>query len=91
MHSCGAVLVDWLRVSEVWVGANFLFGRDRQGNFSLLRNLGQTYGFRAEKIDPVRYRDFIVAVRASAGSCPRAEWTRQVRCLVACTVSKGPW
>ena len=55
------VLVDWLRVSEVWVGANFLFGRDRQGNFSLLRSLGQTYGFRAGKIDPVRYRDFIVS------------------------------
>jgi len=55
------VLVDWLRVSEVWVGANFLFGRDRGGNFSLLRSLGLTYGFRAEKIDPVRYRDFIVS------------------------------
>jgi riboflavin kinase/FMN adenylyltransferase len=55
------VLVDWLRVSEVWVGANFLFGHDRQGNFSLLRSLGNTYGFRAEKIDPVRYRDFIVS------------------------------
>ena len=26
------VLVDWLRVSEVWVGANFLFGHDRTGN-----------------------------------------------------------
>ena len=25
------VLVDWLRVAEVWVGANFLFGRDRAG------------------------------------------------------------
>ncbi len=23
------VLVEWLRVSEVWVGANFLFGHDR--------------------------------------------------------------
>ena len=34
------VLVDWLRVSEVWVGANFLFGHDRTGNFSLLRTLG---------------------------------------------------
>ena len=31
------VLVDWLRVAEVWVGANFLFGHDRAGNFSLLR------------------------------------------------------
>src|SRR5262250_1324512 len=55
------VLVDWLRVSEVWVGANFLFGHDRSGNFSTLRTLGQRYGFRAEKIDPVRYKDFVVS------------------------------
>jgi riboflavin kinase / FMN adenylyltransferase len=56
-----AVLVEWLRVSEVWVGANFLFGRDRAGNFSMLRALGASYGFRAEKIDPVRYKEFVVS------------------------------
>ena len=55
------VLVEWLRVAEVWVGANFLFGHDRAGNFSLLRSLGARYGFRAEKIDPVRYREFVVS------------------------------
>jgi riboflavin kinase/FMN adenylyltransferase len=55
------VLVEWVRVAEVWVGANFLFGRDRSGNFSLLRTLGQRYGFRAEKIDPVRYKEFVVS------------------------------
>jgi len=55
------VLVDWLRVSEVWVGANFLFGHGRSGNFSLLRVLGQQLGFRADKIDPVRYKDFVVS------------------------------
>jgi len=55
------VLVDWLRVVEVWVGANFLFGHDRTGNFSLLRTLGARYGFKAEKIDPVRYKDFVVS------------------------------
>jgi len=55
------VLVDWLHVSEVWVGANFLFGHDRAGNFSLLRTLGSRYGFKAEKIDPVRYKDFVVS------------------------------
>src|SRR5689334_10846853 len=56
-----SVLVEWLRVSEVWVGANFLFGHDRAGNFSLLRSLGARYGFKAEKIDPVRYKDFVVS------------------------------
>lgn len=56
-----AVLVDWLRVAEVWVGADFLFGRERAGNFSVLRTLGQQYGFRTEKIDPVRYKEFVVS------------------------------
>ena len=55
------VLVDWLHVSEVWVGANFLFGRDRSGNFSLLRSLGGRYGFVVKKIDPVRYKEFVVS------------------------------
>jgi riboflavin kinase / FMN adenylyltransferase len=55
------VLVEWLHVVEVWVGANFLFGHDRGGNFSVLRTLGARYGFRAEKIDPVRYKDFVVS------------------------------
>jgi riboflavin kinase / FMN adenylyltransferase len=55
------VLVEWLHVAEVWVGANFLFGHDRAGNFSMLRSLGARYGFKAEKIDPVRYKDFVVS------------------------------
>jgi riboflavin kinase/FMN adenylyltransferase len=56
-----SVLVEWLRVVEVWVGANFLFGHDRAGTFSVLRSLGARYGFRAEKIDPVRYKEFVVS------------------------------
>ena len=56
-----SVLLEWLHVSEVWVGANFLFGHDRQGTFSMLRTLGARYGFRAEKIDPVRYKEFVVS------------------------------
>jgi len=55
------VIVEWLRAAEVWVGANFLFGHDRAGNFSLLRTLGAHWGFRAEKIDPVRYKEFVVS------------------------------
>lgn len=55
------VLVDWLRVSEVWVGANFLFGRERTGTYTLLKALGEDRGFRADKIDPVRFKDFVVS------------------------------
>ena len=65
------VLVDWLGVAEVWVGANFLFGHDRSGNFSLLRSLGARYGFRVERITPVRYKEFVVSstrIRRLVGS-----------------------
>jgi riboflavin kinase/FMN adenylyltransferase len=55
------VLIDWLRVAEVWVGANFLFGRDRSGTFTLLRALGEDRGFHVEPIEPVRYKDFVVS------------------------------
>jgi riboflavin kinase/FMN adenylyltransferase len=55
------VLVEWLHVVEVWVGANFLFGHARAGNYSVMRMLGARYGFRAEKIDAVRYKDFVVS------------------------------
>jgi riboflavin kinase/FMN adenylyltransferase len=55
------VLIDWLRVAEVWVGANFLFGRERSGTFTLLRALGEDRGFHVEPIEPVRYKDFVVS------------------------------
>jgi riboflavin kinase/FMN adenylyltransferase len=56
-----AVLIDWLRAAEVCVGANFLFGRDRSGTFTLLRALGEDRGFRVDKIEPVRYKEFVVS------------------------------
>ena len=55
-------------MTEGWGGAHFRFGRDRSGNFSLLRALGARYGFRAEKIDPVRYKEFVVS------STEEGEW-----------------
>src|SRR5687767_10463097 len=56
-----AVIVDWIRAAEVWVGANFLFGRERSGTFTLLRALGEDRGFHVENIEPVRYKDFVVS------------------------------
>ena len=56
-----AVIIDWLRAAEVWVGTNFLFGRDRSGTFTLLRALGEDHGFLVDKIEPVRYKDFVVS------------------------------
>jgi riboflavin kinase/FMN adenylyltransferase len=55
------VLAEWLRVSEVWVGANFLFGHDRSGDFAKLRELGERYGFEARKIEPVVRGESVVS------------------------------
>ena len=39
----------------------FCSGTSARATFSVLRSLGARYGFRAEKIDPVRYKDFVVS------------------------------
>ena len=80
------VLVEWLRASEVWVGANFLFGHGRTGNFTVLRTLGQHYGFRAEKIDPVSYKDFVVS-STRIRRLIRGALTRRVPCLATTITS----
>lgn len=42
------VLVERFGVKEVYTGANFRFGVDREGDVELLQNLGEKLGFRAE-------------------------------------------
>lgn len=44
------VLVKCLRTECVVVGDDFHFGRHREGNVALLREIGQTYGFDVEPV-----------------------------------------
>jgi riboflavin kinase/FMN adenylyltransferase len=44
------VLVKCLRTEYVVVGEDFHFGRHREGNVALLRDIGQTYGFEVQPI-----------------------------------------
>ena len=60
------VLVEWLHVVEVWVGANFLFGHERAGNFSVLRSLGARQ---------TAYAGTHSAISAGSGSVPRRSFT----------------
>jgi riboflavin kinase/FMN adenylyltransferase len=55
------VLVDWLGVAEVWVGANFLFGHDRAGDVSTLQALSGRYGFTAGKVESVLHNGALVS------------------------------
>lgn len=40
-----SILVEQLAAREVWVGADFRFGRARVGDVDMLRSLGETFGF----------------------------------------------
>lgn len=48
------VLIQKLRVKELWVGFDYVFGRNREGTLKLLREYGRRYGFRVQKISEVR-------------------------------------
>ncbi len=43
-----------LAVAEIYVGSRFTFGRRREGDIALLREMGSTLGFAAVEMDEVR-------------------------------------
>lgn len=54
-------LVQGLRIKELIIGHDYAFGKRRSGNFHLLQELGQKYGFRVQRIGPVYYKGQIVS------------------------------
>jgi len=54
-------LVDWLNIKELVVGYDYTFGKGRQGNFELLKELGAEFGFGVERLDPVIINGAIVS------------------------------
>jgi riboflavin kinase/FMN adenylyltransferase len=48
------LLLPGVRPREIWIGHDFRFGHDRQGDFDLLRAEGARYGFAVHRFDPVR-------------------------------------
>lgn len=46
-------LVDALGIRHLYVGDDFRFGRDRQGDFGLLREQGRRFGFEVESLETV--------------------------------------
>lgn len=48
-------LHEKLDLKEVYVGSSFVFGYQREGDLSLLRQMGETFGFRAFGVDEVSH------------------------------------
>ena len=51
------VLVEGLGIHYLYVGDDFRFGRERQGNFSLLKEKGEALGFSVASMDTVCHAD----------------------------------
>ena len=48
-------LHEKLDLKEIYVGASFVFGHGREGDLSLLREMGESLGFRAFGVDEVSF------------------------------------
>jgi riboflavin kinase / FMN adenylyltransferase len=48
-------LHEKLDLKEIYVGASFVFGHGREGDLSLLREMGESFGFRAFGVDEVSH------------------------------------
>ena len=55
------ILSDKLGVKEIVVGYDYTFGHKRQGDVSLLREMGDRLGFKVHLTDPVHLDDAVVS------------------------------
>jgi len=51
------LLVEGLDVRHLYVGDDFRFGRERAGDFALLRRAGEAHGFGVESLETVCHQD----------------------------------
>jgi riboflavin kinase/FMN adenylyltransferase len=50
-----------LRLGELWVGADFALGHNREGNVARLRELGDEMGYQLRVVEPVTVGDEIIS------------------------------
>lgn len=55
------ILVDKLKVNEVYIGSDFVFGKDGIGDASLLQKFGRCYGFKVNVIPMVKVGGRVVS------------------------------
>ncbi len=55
------ILADRLGVREIVVGYDYTFGHKRQGDVTLLREMGDKLGFRVHLTDPIHLDDAVVS------------------------------
>jgi riboflavin kinase/FMN adenylyltransferase len=54
-------LINLVKMKEIVIGYDYRFGKNREGNFELLKELGNKYNFKVWKVDPVFFDGEIVS------------------------------
>lgn len=55
------VLIKTLRIKDIVVGPDFMFGKNRSGNAEILKELGKKYGFETHVINPRKFGDEVIS------------------------------
>ncbi|WP_373784592.1 bifunctional riboflavin kinase/FAD synthetase [Kaistella sp.] len=55
------ILVEKLQVKHLIVGYDHTFGKNRSGDFSLLKKMGPKFGFEVEQVEAVSYKDLNIS------------------------------
>ncbi len=48
------ILIQRLKMKEIWVGYNYAFGKNRTGTIELLKSLSKNYGFKVNVVEPIK-------------------------------------
>ncbi len=78
-----------LRMRELWVGADFGLGRNREGNVEMLRCLAQEFSFRLHVVDPVYDNGKPISSTRIRALLARGEVVEAARLLGRCYALSG--
>ena len=55
------MLVDHLHPTELWVGRDFTFGKEREGDVAFLQEMGPQAGFDVHVLEPIQWKGNVVS------------------------------
>lgn len=75
------ILVEHLGIRHLYVGDDFRFGRNRVGDFDMLRGMGRTHGFAVESLHTVEVDGCRVSSTRIREALQRGDLAHAERCL----------
>ena len=84
-------IVDKIGIKEVVVGYDYTFGHKRQGNITILREMGVKLGFRVHVMEPVHIDRALVSSTSIRKHIQEGSLLDAKKILGRCFVNKTIW